>query len=50
VSAGRPFGLWHGTNLTRSKHGPARSVTSPGRYGSSSGPGMDRYGGPRALA
>jgi hypothetical protein len=49
-SAGRPFGPWHGTNLARSKHGPARSVTGPGRHGPFSGPDMDRYGGPRALA
>jgi hypothetical protein len=49
-SAGRPFGPWHGTNLARSKHGPARSVTGPGRHGPFSGPGMGTYGGPRALA
>jgi hypothetical protein len=49
-SAGRPFDPWHGTNLARSKHGPARSVTGPGRHGPLSGPGMGRYGGPRALA
>jgi hypothetical protein len=49
-SAGRPFGSWHGTNLARSKHGPARSVTGPGRHGPFSGPGMGTYGGPRALA
>jgi hypothetical protein len=49
-SAGRPFGPWHGTNLARSKHGPTRSVTGPGRHGPFSGPGMGTYGGPRALA
>jgi hypothetical protein len=49
-SAGRPFGPWHGTNLARSKHGPARSVTGPDRHGPFSGPGMGTYGGPRALA
>jgi hypothetical protein len=49
-SAGHPFAPWHGTNLARSKHGPARSVTGPGRHGPFSGPGMGRYGGPRALA
>jgi hypothetical protein len=49
-SADRPFSLWHGTNLARSKHDPARSVTGPGRHGPFSGPGMGRYDGPRALA
>jgi hypothetical protein len=41
-SAGRLFDPWHGTNLARSKHGTAR-------HGPFSGPGMSRYGGPRAL-
>jgi hypothetical protein len=49
-SAGRPFGPWHDTNLAPSKHGPTRSVTGPDRHGPFSGPGMGRYGGPRALA
>ena len=49
-SAGRPFGPWHGTILARSKHGPARSVTGPGRHDPFSVPGMGSYGGPRALA
>jgi hypothetical protein len=49
-SAGRPFGPWHGTNLARSKHGPARSVTDPDRHGPFSGPGMGKYDGPRALS
>jgi hypothetical protein len=47
-SAGRPFDLWHDTNLARSKHGPTRSVTGPGRHDPFSVPGMDSYGGPRA--
>jgi hypothetical protein len=49
-SADRPFGPWHDTNLARSKHGPARSVTGSGRHDPFSGPGMGTYGGPRALA
>jgi hypothetical protein len=49
-SAGRTFSPWHDTNLARSKHGPAQSVTDPGRHGPFSGPGMSRYDGPRGLA
>jgi hypothetical protein len=49
-SAGRPFSPWPGTILVRSKHGPARLVTSSGRHDSLSGPSLGGYGGPRAMA
>jgi hypothetical protein len=46
---GIDVGPWHDMNLARSKHGPTRSVTGPGRHDLFSVPGMDRYDGPRTL-
>jgi hypothetical protein len=36
--------------LARSKHGPTRIVTGPGRHDPLNGPGLDDYEGPRAMA